>query len=120
MTLTCIVDTVIVDNSAKYGSADFPDGGARMDDKSARDAVDLQEKKKLPSGLRSHHIDFPGPTIPCGKALPLSRALPFHDDTSPLTPRAPGAATPSLPEHKPAQSQRSAGLTKTPKGLRLL
>lgn len=51
-TLTFAVDTVIVDNFVKYARVerDFLDCGARTDDESARDAVDLQkrESKKTP------------------------------------------------------------------------
>lgn len=46
---------------------------------------------KLPSAARSRHIDFPGPTIPRGRALSsVPSPLHFHDDTSPLTPSSRG------------------------------
>lgn len=110
MTVTFDVDTAIM-TICKISRADeesdkmdFFNGGGR-ENKSVREVVDLQSSL---FGPQSRHIDFPGPRIPCGRPLPsLSRALYFHDDTSPLTPSSRGR-DPVLPEHKPAQSERSA------------
>lgn len=86
--------------------------------KSRAENIFLQQKIQsfsLVHVLQSRHIDFLGPTIPCGRPLPfLSQALYLHDDTSPLTSCSWGR-DPVLSKHKPAQSEGSAHWQKHPK-----